>query len=96
MIEKSVGINSPAFLKILQKASPAVHAVVTDPEHLSFISRIGALRHSAAHRSPITPTRVLQTPVQEPTNEELDAAIHEEGWIQLSPFLVRRNGASTI
>jgi hypothetical protein len=60
-----------------------VHAVLQNPTHTAFINGVAAVRHIAAHRGVITPTKVIQKPDLEPTVEELDEDIQKAGldWI---------------
>ena len=79
LAEKSVGATYKSFLDALQAKNPAIHAVFTDAKHSEFIRRIGALRHYASHRGSLMPSKLLEKPDREPTNEELDAEIANVG-----------------
>lgn len=78
--ERQVTARNPEFLNALtaQKLDD-VRAVFEKPGHLEFIKRIAALRHTAAHRGVLTPTKVVQTLDHPPTNDELDQDIREAG-----------------
>jgi hypothetical protein len=80
---RRVSARNPGFLKLLNARAPGVHAVFQNPTHMAFINRVAAVRHIAAHRGVVTPTKVLQKPDLEPTVEELDKDIQEAGldWI---------------
>jgi hypothetical protein len=80
---KRVSARNPEFLKLLNARAPGVHAVFQNPTHTAFINRVATVRHIAAHRGVITPTKVLQKPDLEPTVAELDEDIRKAGldWI---------------
>jgi hypothetical protein len=84
--ERQVGARSPQFLATLKAKSPAVYAVFENPTHRSFIKRVGAVRHSAAHRGVVAPGTVFQEPEDEPTVAELDEDIRNAGWDQTLLF----------
>lgn len=77
--EARVGVTYKAFLDELQGRNAALYAIFADPEQANFIKRIGALRHYASHRGSLMPTKLLEKPQKEPTNEELDTQIAEAG-----------------
>ncbi len=77
--ERQVSARNPEFLEALRKAQPAVAAVFENTKHVEFIRRIASLRHVAAHRGVLTPTKVVQDMDQPPTNDELDQDIREAG-----------------
>jgi len=77
--EKRAGARNPEFLSALKAKLPRLHALFEEPEHTSFISRIGAVRHQAAHRAVVTPQMVVQEPDHEPTVAELDEDIRKAG-----------------
>jgi len=77
--ERSVGVSSKPFLEALEKCSPALHSAFTRPSTVEAVDRFAALRHYAAHRGSIMPTKIVERPEQEPTQEEIDAAIGESG-----------------
>lgn len=78
--ERRVSARNPEFLGALKTKFPKMHAVFDKSEHTSFISRIGAVRHQAAHRAVVTPLKVVQQPDHEPTVDELDEDIRKAGW----------------
>ena len=84
---KRVSARNPEFLKLLNVRAPGVHAVFQNPTHMAFINRVATVRHVAAHRGVITPTKVVRELDLEPTIEELDKDIRKAGldWI-LSRF----------
>jgi hypothetical protein len=77
--ERQVSARNPEFLEALQKKQPTVEAVFKDAKHVEFIRRIGSLRHVAAHRGVLTPTKVVKDLDQPPTNDELDQDIRNAG-----------------
>jgi hypothetical protein len=77
--EKRVSARGQEFLSALQAKSPKMHAIFDNKDHKSFITKIAAVRHVAAHRGVITPTKVVQEPDHEPTNDELDEDIRKAG-----------------
>ena len=76
---RQVGATYKGFLELLEKKSPSLHSLFTTDPNKSFIDRIGALRHFAAHRGSLMPTSVVKKPDREPTVEELDADIRADG-----------------
>lgn len=80
---KRVSARNPEFLKLLNARAPGLYAVFLNPTHTAFINRVATVRHVAAHRGVITPTKLLQKPDVEPTLGELDEDIQEAGldWI---------------
>ena len=84
---RQVGATYERFLEKLEKKSPAVHAVFNSQSNIEFMERIGALRHFAAHRGSITPTKVVEKLDPEPTDEELDARIKATGRDDLEAML---------
>jgi hypothetical protein len=80
---RRVSARNPEFLKLLNARAPGVHAVFQNATHSAFINRVATVRHVAAHRGVIAPTKVLQKPDIEPTIEELDEDIRKAGldWI---------------
>jgi hypothetical protein len=77
--EKNVGATYKGFLDVLKARSTSLYNIFTDTKHVEFIKRIAYLRHYASHRGSVMPTTILNRPDKEPTNEELDADIAEEG-----------------
>lgn len=77
--EKKVGATYSGFLDVLKANNAPLHAIFTDTKHVDFISRIGMLRHYAAHRGSLMPTQIVDQPDTEPTNDELDADIAAAG-----------------
>lgn len=75
--EKRVSARGQEFLAALETQSPKMHAVFDNNGHKSFIAKVAAVRHVAAHRGVITPTKVVQEPDHEPTNDELDEDIRQ-------------------
>jgi hypothetical protein len=80
---RRVSARNPEFLKLLNARAAGVYAVFQNPTHMAFINRVAVVRHVAAHRGIITPTKVLQKPDIEPTIGELDEDIRKAGldWI---------------
>lgn len=76
--ERQVSARNPEFLRVLAKF-PGLQAAFEKPAHVEFIRRIAALRHAAAHRGVLTPTKVVQDLDHPPTNEEVDQDIREAG-----------------
>jgi hypothetical protein len=74
-----VSARNPEFLDALRRKQPAVAAVFEDTKRIEFIRRIASLRHVAAHRGVLTPTKVVQDLDQPPTNDELDGDIRDAG-----------------
>ena len=77
--ERQVSARNPEFLEALGIKLPDVQAVFKNPRHVEFIRRIASLRHTAAHRGVLTPTKVVQDLDQPPANDELDQDIREAG-----------------
>ena len=71
--ERQVTARNPEFLKALasQRLS-GIQAIFEKPAHVDFIRRVAAIRHTAAHRGVLTPTKVVQDLDHPPTNDELD------------------------
>jgi hypothetical protein len=84
---RQVGATYKGFLEKLETKSPSVHAVFTSQTNTEFMERVGALRHFAAHRGSITPTKVVEKLDPEPTVEELDARIKASGRDDLETML---------
>jgi hypothetical protein len=77
--ERKVSARNPEFLKALGANLSGIQAVFEEPTHVDFIRRVAALRHTAAHRGVLTPTKVVQDLDHPPTNDELDKDIREAG-----------------
>jgi len=77
--DKKVGATFSGFLGLLKAKSGELHAIFTDPKHVEFINRIGALRHFASHRGSLMPTQLIEKPDKEQTDAELDAEISGAG-----------------
>jgi hypothetical protein len=77
--EREVASSSKPFLSALEKASPELHSIFTEPDTVTFIERVANLRHLSAHRGQIAPGPVYERPDREPTIEELDAEITAKG-----------------
>ena len=77
--EKKVGATYESFLNPLKAKNAAIYAVFTDLKHTEFIKRVGSLRHYASHRGQLMPTKLLEKPQNDPTNEEPDAQIAAAG-----------------
>lgn len=77
--DKNVGATYRAFLDPLQTKNSALYAVFTEPGNTEFMKRIGALRHFASHRGSLMPTKIIEKPDKEPTDEELDKEILDAG-----------------
>ncbi len=77
--ERSVGATYKSFLEPLKSKNAGLYGVFTDAKLTEFIKRIGALRHHAAHRGSLMPTKLIEKPDKEPSNEELDAEITKAG-----------------
>jgi hypothetical protein len=78
--EKRISARNQEFLTALKSKSPKMHAVFDNKYHKSFIAKVAAIRHVAAHRGVVTPAKVVEQPDQEPTNDELDEDIRQAGW----------------
>jgi hypothetical protein len=68
-----------SFLEALQKKSPTLHGLFTKTSTLELLDRFGALRHYAAHRGSIAPSKIVEKPNKEPTDDEVDAVIRKSG-----------------
>jgi hypothetical protein len=77
--EKRVSARGKEFLEALKARSPSMHAVFVKKDHTDFIAKVAAVRHVAAHKGVITPTKVVEAPDHEPTNDELDEDIRIAG-----------------
>jgi hypothetical protein len=78
--ERQVAARNPEFLNALGAHKlVSIRAVFEKPAHVEFIKRVAALRHTAAHRGVLTPTKVVQDTDHPPTNQELDQDIHDAG-----------------
>jgi hypothetical protein len=73
--KKEVGATYRGFLEALEKASPILHGIFTKPSTVELLDRFGALRHYAAHRGSIAPSKIVEKPDKEPTDDEVDAVI---------------------
>jgi hypothetical protein len=97
--ERQVSARSAEFLRALGSRSPGVEAVFTNARHIGFLRRVAALRHVAAHRGIVTPTKVVQDLEHPPTDDELDQDIREAGLEYLvlqSPAGVHRETIQTV
>jgi hypothetical protein len=77
--KRDVGATYKNFLKALESVSPALHAIFTDTSTVELLDRFGALRHYAAHRGSIAPSKLVEKPEREPTDDEVDAYIRKDG-----------------
>jgi hypothetical protein len=78
--ERQVAARNPEFLNALgTKQLADIKAVFEKPAHVEFIKRVAALRHTAAHRGVLTPTKVVQDMDHPPSNDELDQDIRDAG-----------------
>jgi len=77
--ERQVGARNQEFLKAVGAKSVEVQAVFEKPAYVEFIRRVAALRHIAAHRGVLTPTKVVQDLDHPPSNDELDQDIRDAG-----------------
>jgi hypothetical protein len=77
--EKKVGAKDEAFRKKLKSVSPSLHAIFADTATTEFLNQLGALRNYTAHRGSINPSKLVQKREKEPTDEEIDAYLHESG-----------------
>jgi hypothetical protein len=76
---KNVGAAYSDFLTALSARAPEIHARFTDPQLLEFLGRVSALRHFAAHRGSIAPTKIYKELDPQPSRAELDAEIARQG-----------------
>ena len=76
---RDVGAKHKSFLKALEPAWPTLHAIFTDTATTELLDKFGALRHYAAHRGSIAPSKLVEKPDKELTDEEIDAYIRESG-----------------
>lgn len=76
--DREVGASYKGFLEALQQRSVALHVIFTKPSTVELLERFGALRHYAAHRGSIAPTRVVEAPDKDLTDAEVDAAIKKD------------------
>jgi hypothetical protein len=86
--ERQVTARNPEFLKALGAKLPGILSIFEKSTHVDFIRRVAALRHTAAHRGVLTPTKVVQELDEPPTDEELDQDIRDAGLeylLQISP-----------
>jgi hypothetical protein len=74
-----VAAQSQVFLEALSRNAPEIHAAFVDPQFSDFLERVASLRHLAAHRGSIMPGQLYEKPDVEPTLEELDRDIREQG-----------------
>lgn len=80
MRERQVAARNPEFLNALStNRLNGIKAVFEKPAHVDFIKRVAALRHTAAHRGVLTPTKVVQDMDKPPTSDELDQDIRDAG-----------------
>lgn len=77
--ERRVGARNQEFLIALRAKAPQVAAVFENNQYVEFLRRVAAVRHTAAHRGVVTPTKVIEEPAEEPTVAELDEDIREAG-----------------
>jgi hypothetical protein len=57
-----------------------VHGLFTNADFKDLSERVNLLRHQAAHRRPLMPSRIVSEPDREMTDAELDEKIEEYGW----------------
>jgi hypothetical protein len=91
--ERDVGAKYKKFLEALEPVSPALHAIFTEDTTTELLDRFGALRNYAAHRGSIAPSKLVEKPDKEPTNEEIDAYIHssaQDAWMLDLPDSARK------
>jgi hypothetical protein len=82
--EQDVGAKYKEFLAALSPVSPALHAIFTDTTTTELLDRFGALRNYTAHRGSIVPSKLVEKPDKEPTDEEIDAYIRssaQDAWM---------------
>ncbi len=77
--KKDVGATYKSFLEALEKKSRTLHGIFTKTSTVELLDRFGALRHYAAHRGSIAPSKIVEKPDKEPTDDEVDAVIRRSG-----------------
>ena len=77
-----VGPTKTPFLERLKIADKSLHAVFKDADFLHWFKVLRGARHYAAHHGIVTPSRLLQPPVVEPSEEEIEKEVEAE----LSPM----------
>jgi hypothetical protein len=77
--KKDAGATYKSFLEALLRKSPALHGIFTKASTVELLDRFGALRHYAAHRGSIAPSKIVEKPVKEPTVDDIDAVIRRSG-----------------
>jgi hypothetical protein len=77
--ERDVGAKNKDFLKKLEPSSQTLHAIFADTTTTELLDRFGALRNYTAHRGSIAPSKLVEKPDKEPTDEEIDAYIRSSG-----------------
>ncbi len=85
--ERNVGARHQGFLDALKVKNANLYGIFTDPKHVEFMKRIGALRHYIAHRGSLAPAKLIEKPDKEPTPEELDAEITQAGMDDILRFM---------
>lgn len=80
--EKSIGATYETFRKALKTRSVVVYGLFTDADFADISERVNLLRHQAAHRRPLMPTRIVSEPDHVMSDVELDEKIAENGWEQ--------------
>lgn len=91
--KRDVGATYKSFLKGLETSSPALHAIFIDTSTIELLDRVGALRHYAAHRGSIAPSKLVEKPDKELTDQEVDAYIRragQSGWMLNLPDSPRK------
>lgn len=77
--DKNVGATYQGFLGILGQKNPSLYALFTEPRFVTFVKRVGYLRHYASHRGSLAPGPLLKELDHEPSDSELDAEIEKDG-----------------
>lgn len=77
--ERQVGARNREFLKALSGKLVGIQALFEKPSYVEFMRRVAALRHIAAHRGVLTPTKVVRDLDPPPTNDDLDQDIRDAG-----------------
>ena len=62
---------------LLSAPAPALYAIFTDKSTVELLDRFGALRHYAAHRGSIAPSKLVEKPDKELTDQEVDGYVRK-------------------
>ena len=74
----SVGPTKTPFLDKLKVANESLHALFTEADFVHWFKVLRGARHYATHHGIVTPSRLLQSPVVEPSEEEIEKEVEAD------------------